>query len=318
MTTPLRIVFAGTPDFAAKHLAALLESDHQVIAAYTQPDRPAGRGKKLTPSPVKAMALSHEIPVYQPASLKSSDAQAELQALNADIMVVVAYGLILPVAVLEAPKLGCLNVHGSILPKWRGAAPIQRAVWAGDDETGVTIMQMDEGLDTGDMLHIARIPIANTDTSASLYDKLADLGPTALLHTLDNLASLTPSPQNDADATYAKKLSKEEAFINWRDDAQQIERNIRAFNPWPVAWTTIADQNIKIWAADVIDDLATGNAPGTITQADKHGIVVATGRGGLRIHSLQIPGKKALPAVDVVNARKAWFEPGTSLNTLDD
>ena len=201
MITPLRIVFAGTPDFAAKHLAALLNSDHQVVAAYTQPDRPAGRGKKLTPSPVKAMALSHEIPVYQPASLKSSDAQAELQALNADIMVVVAYGLILPVAVLEAPKLGCLNVHGSILPKWRGAAPIQRAVWAGDDETGVTIMQMDEGLDTGDMLHIARIPIANTDTSASLYDKLADLGPTALLYTLDNLASLTPSPQNDADAT---------------------------------------------------------------------------------------------------------------------
>ena len=316
MITPLRIVFAGTPDFAAKHLAALLNSDHQVVAAYTQPDRPAGRGKKLTPSPVKAMALSHEIPVYQPASLKSSDAQAELQALNADIMVVVAYGLILPVAVLEAPKLGCLNVHGSILPKWRGAAPIQRAVWAGDDETGVTIMQMDEGLDTGDMLHIATLPIANDDTSATMYEKLATLGPKALVDVVNDFESYTPTKQDDTQATYANKLSKEEALISWSDDAKQIERNIRAFNPWPVAWMQVEDQNVKVWSADVVT-LDKNVKPGTVISADKAGITIATGRDALRITSLQIPGKKALPAADVINARQSWFEVGRCIKQAD-
>lgn len=184
MIKPLRIIFAGTPDFAAQHLSALLSSTHDVVAVYTQPDRPAGRGKKLTPSPVKVLAQEYEIPVYQPASLKNDEAQQTLAGINADLMIVVAYGLILPKAVLDAPKLGCLNVHGSILPKWRGAAPIQRAIWAGDSETGVTIMQMDEGLDTGDMLHIATLPISEDDTSASLYEKLAELGPTALLLSL--------------------------------------------------------------------------------------------------------------------------------------
>ena len=312
MSKPLRIIFAGTPDFAAQHLHALLKSQHEIIAVYTQPDRPAGRGKKLTPSPVKVLAVEHNIPVYQPATLKDESAQKTLQSLNADIMVVVAYGLLLPNEVLHAPRLGCINVHGSILPRWRGAAPIQRAIWAGDKETGITIMQMDEGLDTGDMLHLVSLPISPEDTSATLYEKLAKLGPTALLHVVDNIDSMHPQKQNNDDATYAKKLSKEEAFIQWHDSAEQIARNVRAFNPWPVAWTKIDSQNIKIWSADAID-YPTIDAPGTILQADKQGIIVATGNGALRINTLQIPGKKAQPSADVVNARKAWFEPGNCI-----
>ena len=315
MTTPLKVIFAGTPDFAAQHLAALLDSKHDVVAVYTQPDRPAGRGKKLTASPVKKLGEEHNIPVYQPATLKQDAAQQELAAIDADIMVVVAYGLLLPTAVLNAPKLGCINVHGSILPKWRGAAPIQRAIWAGDSETGVTIMQMDEGLDTGDMLHIATLPIESSDTSATLYDKLAALGPKALVDVLDNFDSYSPEKQDDALATYAKKLSKEEALINWHDDAAQIERNIRAFNPWPVAWMKIDEHNVKVWSGDVVA-LDKAVSPGTIVSANKEGITIATGKGALRITSLQIPGKKALPAADVINARQAWFEIGRNLTQV--
>lgn len=315
MTTPLKVIFAGTPDFAAQHLAALLDSKHDVVAVYTQPDRPAGRGKKLTASPVKVLGEEHNIPVYQPASLKQDAAQQELAAIDADIMVVVAYGLLLPTAVLNAPKLGCINVHGSILPKWRGAAPIQRAIWAGDSETGVTIMQMDEGLDTGDMLHIATLPIESSDTSATLYDKLAALGPKALVDVLDNFDSYSPEKQDDALATYAKKLSKEEALISWHDDAAQIERNIRAFNPWPVAWMKIDEHNVKVWSGDVVA-LDKAVSPGTIVSANKEGITIATGKGALRITSLQIPGKKALPAADVINARQAWFEIGRNLTQV--
>lgn len=315
MTTPLKVIFAGTPDFAAQHLAALLDSKHDVVAVYTQPDRPAGRGKKLTASPVKVLGEEHNIPVYQPASLKQDAAQQELAAIEADIMVVVAYGLLLPTAVLNAPKLGCINVHGSILPKWRGAAPIQRAIWAGDSETGVTIMQMDEGLDTGDMLHIATLPIESSDTSATLYDKLAALGPKALVDVLDNFDSYSPEKQDDTLATYAKKLSKEEALIDWHDDAAQIERNIRAFNPWPVAWMKIDEHNVKVWSGDVVE-LDKAVSPGTIVSANKEGITIATGKGALRITSLQIPGKKALPAADVINARQAWFEIGRNLTQV--
>ncbi|BCO17163.1 methionyl-tRNA formyltransferase [Alteromonas sp. KC3] len=315
MTTQLKVIFAGTPDFAAQHLAALLDSKHDVVAVYTQPDRPAGRGKKLTASPVKVLGEEHNIPVYQPATLKQDAAQQELAAIDADIMVVVAYGLLLPTAVLNAPKLGCINVHGSILPKWRGAAPIQRAIWAGDSETGVTIMQMDEGLDTGDMLHIATLPIESSDTSATLYDKLAALGPKALVDVLDNFDSYSPEKQDDALATYAKKLSKEEALINWHDDAAQIERNIRAFNPWPVAWMKIDEHNVKVWSGDVVA-LDNAVSPGTIVSANKEGITIATGKGALRITSLQIPGKKALPAADVINARQAWFEIGRNLTQV--
>ena len=314
MSKPLRIVFAGTPDFAARHLAALLSSQHEVIAVYTQPDRPAGRGKKLTASPVKNIALEHNIPVYQPASLRNEEAQQELAALNADIMIVVAYGLLLPTEVLETPKLGCINVHGSILPRWRGAAPIQRSIWAGDKETGVTIMQMDEGLDTGDMLKIATLPIEANDTSATMYEKLAELGPDALIDCLADIAAGTAvaEKQNDELANYAKKLSKEEAKIDWSMDAAAIERCIRAFNPWPVSYFAVAEQNIKVWQAKVEAD-NQGKVPGTILAADKHGILVAAGEGALRLTELQPPGKKAMKAQDLLNSRREWFEPGKVL-----
>lgn len=314
MTEKLRIIFAGTPDFAAKHLEALVASEHDIVAVYTQPDRPAGRGKKLTPSAVKVLAETHNLPVMQPASLKDDEAQQALASFDADLMVVVAYGLLLPKTVLETPRLGCINVHGSILPKWRGAAPIQRSIWAGDEETGITIMQMDEGLDTGDMLHIVKMPIGDNDTSASLYEKLADLGPSALIEVVDNLSAFTPEKQDNAKASYAKKLSKDEARMDWKMPASQLERNIRAFNPWPVAWTVADGNNIKVWQATVLTE-STDVAPGTVLRADKKGIVVATGEGALSIQTLQIPGKKAMSAADVINARSSWFEPGTQLDT---
>ncbi|WP_434357651.1 methionyl-tRNA formyltransferase [Parasalinivibrio latis] len=314
MSKPLRLIFAGTPDFAARHLAALLSSEHEIIAVYTQPDRPAGRGKKLTASPVKELALENNIPVYQPATLRDESAQLELAALNADLMVVVAYGLLLPKAVLDAPRLGCINVHGSILPKWRGAAPIQRSIWAGDAETGVTIMQMDEGLDTGDMLSIATLQIAADETSATLYERLADLGPQALVDTLATIAdgSATATKQDDELATYAKKLSKEEARIDWTMDAAAIERCIRAFNPWPMSYFEVSEQNVKVWKATVKTE-ATDQAPGTIIAADKKGIEVATGNGTLVMTSLQPPGKKAMQAHELLNSRREWFEPGQTL-----
>lgn len=310
----LNLVFAGTPDFAARHLQALLNAGHNVIAVYTQPDRPAGRGKKLTPSPVKVAAEQAGLPVYQPQSLRDERAQAELAALGADLMVVVAYGLILPQVVLDTPRLGCINVHGSLLPRWRGAAPIQRAIWAGDANTGVTIMQMDQGLDTGAMLHKASLPIAAHDTSASLYDKLAELGPQALLHTLEQLAngSAVAEPQNDAEANYAEKLSKEEARIDWTLPAEQLARCVRAFNPWPVSYFMVGEHNIKLWQAEALTE-TTRAAPGTIVAAGKAGIDVATGQGVLRLLSLQPPGKKAMSCQDLLNARKDWFTPGSPL-----
>jgi methionyl-tRNA formyltransferase len=317
LSKPLRIIFAGTPDFAAKHLSALLNSAHEVIAVYTQPDRPAGRGKKLKPSDVKQLALSSDIPVYQPKILRDETAQQVLSALNADLMVVVAYGLILPQVVLDTPRLGCINVHGSLLPRWRGAAPIQRAIWAGDAETGVTIMQMDIGLDTGAMLHKVTCPIATDETSASLYDKLAELGPQGLLETLDQISEQTAiaQEQDDAQANYAAKLSKEEANIDWTQSAVAIERQIRAFNPWPVSYTQIAEQNVKIWQAGVID-ATTDLQPGTVISATKQGIQVATGEGILNLLNLQLAGKKAMPVQDILNARKEWFVVGQLLNSI--
>ncbi|WP_429093423.1 methionyl-tRNA formyltransferase [Aeromonas rivipollensis] len=311
----LKLIFAGTPDFAARHLAALLSSDHEVVAVYTQPDKPAGRGQKLTASPVKELALAHSLPVYQPASLRNEAAQAELAALGADLMVVVAYGLILPKAVLDTPRLGCLNVHGSLLPRWRGAAPIQRAIWAGDAETGVTIMQMDVGLDTGAMIRKVSCPIAADETSASLYDKLAELGPQALVDTLGAMAAgdTAAEAQDDALANYAQKLSKEEARIDWSMEAVTIERCIRAFNPWPISWFEAAEQTIKVWQAEVIDS-DHGQSAGTLLKADKQGIDVATGKGVLRLLTLQPPGKKAMSVPDLLNSRRDWFEPGTQLH----
>lgn len=315
MSQSLRIVFAGTPDFAARHLAALLSSEHEVIAVYTQPDRPAGRGKKLTASPVKNIALEHDIPVYQPVNFKSDEAKQELKDLNADIMVVVAYGLLLPQAVLDTPKLGCINVHGSILPRWRGAAPIQRSIWAGDAQTGVTIMKMDIGLDTGDMLKIATLPIEATDTSATMYDKLAELGPQALVECLADIASgnAAPEKQNDDEANYASKLSKDEAKIDWNQPAEFIERCVRAFNPWPMSFFSVEENNIKVWQSRV-EDNATESVAGTILKADKTGIYVATGQGTLVLEQIQIPGKKAMPVSDVLNSKASWFEVSSVLS----
>ncbi|MBU4684669.1 methionyl-tRNA formyltransferase [Cedecea davisae] len=314
MSDSLRIIFAGTPDFAARHLDALLSSQHQVVGVFTQPDRPAGRGKKLMPSPVKVLAEEKGIPVFQPATLRKAENQQLVADLNADVMVVVAYGLILPLAVLEMPRLGCVNVHGSLLPRWRGAAPIQRSLWAGDAETGVTIMQMDVGLDTGDMLYKLSCPIEAEDTSGTLYDKLAGLGPEGLLDTLQQLASGTAKPevQDEALVTYAEKLSKEEARIDWNLSAVQLERCIRAFNPWPMSWLEIDGQPLKVWRASVIPAQANA-APGTIVAVSKSGIQVATSDGILNLEELQPAGKKAMKAQDLLNSRREWFEPGTLL-----
>ncbi|RTN55394.1 methionyl-tRNA formyltransferase [Enterobacter hormaechei] len=314
MSTSLRIIFAGTPDFAARHLDALLTSGHQIVGVFTQPDRPAGRGKKLMPGPVKVLAETHGVPVFQPASLRPEENQKLVADLNADVMVVVAYGLILPKAVLDMPRLGCVNVHGSLLPRWRGAAPIQRALWAGDAETGVTIMKMDIGLDTGDMLYKLACPITAEDTSATLYDKLADLGPQGLIETLQQLAdnTATPEVQDEAQVTYAEKLSKEEARIDWSLSAAQLERCIRAFNPWPMSWLMIDEQPVKVWKASVINGNASAE-PGTIIDASKNGIQVATGEGILNLESMQPAGKKAMSAQDLLNSRREWFIPGNRL-----
>ncbi|OOF58041.1 methionyl-tRNA formyltransferase [Rodentibacter myodis] len=315
---PLNIIFAGTPDFAAQHLQALLHSQHNVIAVYTQPDKPAGRGKKLQASPVKQLAEQHNIPVYQPKSLRKEEAQAELKALNADVMVVVAYGLILPKAVLETPPLGCLNVHGSILPRWRGAAPIQRAIWAGDTQTGVTIMQMDEGLDTGDMLHKVYCDILPQETSTTLYHKLAELAPPALIEVLDHLekGKFTAQKQDDSQSNYAEKLSKEEAKLDWSLPAVQLERNIRAFNPWPIAYFSTEDkdgnaQTLKVYQAEVLPH--QDKPAGTILAADKNGIQIATAEGVLNLQQLQPAGKKPMSVQDLLNGRAEWFPIGKVL-----
>lgn len=314
MADSLRIIFAGTPDFAARHLDALLSSGHQVVGVFTQPDRPAGRGKKLMPSPVKVLAEDKGLPVFQPLSLRPQDNQQLVADLNADVMVVVAYGLILPKAVLDMPRLGCINVHGSLLPRWRGAAPIQRSLWAGDAETGVTIMQMDVGLDTGDMLHKLSCPITAQDTSVTLYDKLAGMGPQGLIATLRQLAEGTTKPevQDESLVTYAEKLSKEEARIDWSLSAAQLERCVRAFNPWPMSWLEIDGQPVKIWQASVID-APTSAEPGTIIDISKQGIQVATSEGILNLESLQPAGKKAMSIQDLLNSRREWFVPGNRL-----
>lgn len=314
MTTPLRIIFAGTPDFAARHLQALIDSEHQVIAVYTQPDRPAGRGQQLQPSAVKQLALAHNIAVYQPKSLKKLPAQAELAALQADVMVVVAYGLILPQTVLDTPRLGCINVHGSLLPRWRGAAPIQRAIWAGDEQTGITIMQMDAGLDTGAMLSTVTCRIEATDTSASLYDKLALLGPAALTDALSDLPALQQQAQaqDNNHASYAEKLHKDEALLDFNKAAAALVREIRAFNPWPVSYLALEQGNIKVWLAHS-ETPNSQAAAGTVLSANKQGIRIACAEGVLCISQLQPPGKKPMAAADFLNGRADWLVAGSQL-----
>ena len=317
MNQPLRIVFAGTPEFAASALRALLGTRHSVVAVYSQPDRPAGRGRELKPGPVKGVALEHSIPVCQPLSLRTPEAQAELAALQPDLMVVAAYGLLLPQAVLDTPRLGCINIHASLLPRWRGAAPIQRAILAGDAETGITIMQMDKGLDTGAMLYKLACPITAADTGSSLHDRLAVLGGEALLHVLAAIDAGTPpvpEAQDGSLATYAAKLSKEEALIDWQRPAAELERQVRAFNDWPVAYTVIGGQSLRVWQARALDETA-GAQPGTILRADRGGLAVATGAGVLLLAQLQLPGGKALPVAELLNSRRELLAAGTVLGS---
>lgn len=312
MTQALRLVFAGTPEFAAEHLKALLDTPHQIVAVYTQPDRPAGRGQKLMPSPVKQLALQHGLTVLQPPTLRDPAAQEELRALAPDLMVVVAYGLILPQAVLDIPRLGCINSHASLLPRWRGAAPIQRAVQAGDAESGATVMQMEAGLDTGPMLLKVTTPITADDTGGSLHDRLAQLGPQAVVQAIAGLAAgtLQGEVQDDALATYAHKLNKDEARIDWSRPADELERLVRAFNPWPICHSTLDGQPLKVLAAEPAEGRGQ---PGQILDASKDGLTVACGEGALRLTRLQLPGGKPLAFADLYNSRREQFAPGQVL-----
>ncbi|PMR71272.1 methionyl-tRNA formyltransferase [Halomonas heilongjiangensis] len=325
MSRPLRVIFAGTPDFAAESLAALLASRHQIIAVYTQPDRPAGRGRRLTPSPVKTLAIEHGLPVHQPETLKTPDVQAELAALDADLMVVVAYGLILPRAILDTPRQGCLNVHASLLPRWRGAAPIQRAIEAGDSESGVTIMQMDAGLDTGDMLLVRRTPITATTTGGELHDTLAALGGEAIVAALDALADggLSATPQPGEGVTYAAKLSKAEAELDFRRPASELAARIRAFNPWPVAWCALGDERLRLLMAEigVPHDAETPATPGTLLVQDGGALRIACGERGdqvLRVTRAQLPGGKPLAVHELLKARAERFPPGLVLGRFNE
>lgn len=319
MSKALNVIFAGTPDFAAKHLAALINSEHNVVAVYCPPDKPAGRGKKMMACATKQLALEHNLPVEQPVNFKEEREQKHLASYQADVMVVVAYGLLLPEVILQTPRLGCINVHGSILPKWRGAAPIQRSLEAGDDITGVTIMQMDKGLDTGAMISTSTCEITIKDTSATLYEKLAIAGPQALIDALKLMSthSHTSTPQDNELATYAAKLDKAEAELNWQEDAVVLHRKIRAYIPWPVAQFTyvetssMKEHRIRIWQASITETESTAPA-GTIISADKKGILVATGssKQALQLEVIQIPGKKALQVSDILNSKADWFIAG--------
>lgn len=329
----MRIVFAGTPEIAQTVLQKLLSTDHDIIAVYTQPDREAGRGRQLTASPVKQLALAHNIPVYQPLSLKDPAAQAELAALKPDLMIVIAYGLILPQAVLDIPQYGCWNIHVSLLPRWRGAAPIQRAIEAGDKETGVSIMQMDAGLDTGAILLQSTCPILPNKSADELHNQLAVMGGETLVNALNLFENkhLQPKVQSDEGVSYAKKLSKEEAMIDWAQSSEVIARKVWAFNSWPVAQAKLGEELIRVWQAEPCFEYALQQAqdtrkpeepyidkasyqPGEIIKADKNGIDVACGEGVLRLTQLQFPGKKVLTVRDLLNSKQAILQVGKTFS----
>jgi methionyl-tRNA formyltransferase len=309
----VNIVFAGTPDFAVPTLQRLVDGGFRPVAVYTQPDRPAGRGRQPRPSPVKQYAEQAGIPVLQPQTLRDSQAQAELAALAPDLLVVVAYGLILPKAVLDLPRLGCVNVHASLLPRWRGAAPIQRALLAGDQVTGVTIMQMDVGLDTGPMLAHRECPIGPVDTAGDLHDRLATLGADLLIEVLPDLLAgrLQAQPQDETAANYAEKLRKDEAPLDWQQPAALLVRQVQAFNPWPIAEARLADRVLRIWAAQALP-LQVDAAPGEVVAVGRDGIDVATADGVLRLQRLQAPGGRPLTAAEFLNGQP--IRPGDRLS----
>jgi methionyl-tRNA formyltransferase len=300
----MKIIFAGTPEFAVPSLQALIDSTHEIVGVFTQPDRPAGRGRHLHASFVKQLAASHQLPVFQPSSLRSRESQELLNALQPDLMVVVAYGLLLPQAVLNIPRLGCINVHPSLLPRWRGAAPIQRSIEAGDRESGVTIMQLDAGMDTGPILLQEKIVLRGDETSAMMHDVFATMGAQLLLKTIAQLDYITPIKQNDAQATHAAKISKEEAVIDWHEDATTIVNKIRAFNPWPIAQTQWQETVVKIGAAAVVNDNVQ-ETPGSITHLDKHTLHIAAKKGNVSILQVQVPGKKMMSIHEFIAGHQA-------------
>ena len=305
----MKIVFMGTPDFAVPSLQALIDAGHAVCAVYTQPDTPQGRKQVLTAPPVKELALQHGIPVYQPATLKNEEEQEKLRVLAPEVIIVVAYGKLLPKAVLDIPPRGCINVHGSLLPRWRGAAPNQWSVIAGDEKTGVTTMQMAEGLDTGDLLLTCETEIGARETAGELFDRLAQAGAELLLETLEQLDSITPQPQDDSQSCYAHMLDKQMAVIDWAKSAHEIDCLIRGLNPWPVALTTLSGARLKIYAAEPVS--GTGR-PGEVLVSDpKKGLVVACGKGALALHEVQLVGGKRMKSADFLRGHA--IETGTIL-----
>ncbi len=309
----MRIVFMGTPDFSVPTLKSLLDSRHQVIAVVTQPDKPKGRGRAVAMSPVKECALEHGIPVYQPVRARDETFIREMEALAPDVMVVIAFGQILSQDLLDVPRYGCVNIHASLLPKYRGASPIQWAVLNGDEETGVTTMQMAAGMDTGDILETVTVRLDPKETGGSLFDRLSQLGGNLILSTLERMeqGTIVPQPQNDAEATYVKKIPKTMGEIDWSSDASSIERLVRGLNPWPSAYTHVGGKMLKIWEADVLPEDASANIvePGTVLEASGSSLLVAAGRGVLKITSLQLEGKKRMDT--------AAFLRGYSLKTGD-
>lgn len=310
----MRIIFAGSPQFAADILQALLNTEHDICAVYTQPDRPSGRGRKQTANPVAQLATEQHLITHQPLHLKDPTEQIRLAEYNADVMVVAAYGLLLPQVILDTPRHGCLNIHASLLPRWRGASPIQSAILNGDTDTGVTIMQMAIGLDTGDMLHKLSCPITAQDTSASLHDTLTALGIKALLSTLDNLQTINPETQDESLVTYAAKIQKQMANIDWQQSALHISRTVRAYNPWPIVFSQLSQENIRIWEAEVLNEHSI-EKPGTIIRAEKNHLDVATGENILRILRLQFPGKKPLAIAELLHAKHHILTVGNSFTS---